>query len=346
MIKLLLMILIEGGYKLNSQKNKCYIKDDKKMMLNMYQQMLSIRRFEEEVIELYKQGTMPGMAHLYIGEEAVAVGSCNAINKKDYISSTHRGHGHLIAKGGDLKKMMSEILGKKTGYCKGKGGSQHIADFELGMLGANGIVAGGVPIAVGAALTSSYLSTGTVTLSFFGDGATNQGSFHESVNLAATWKLPVIFICENNQYGISVSQARHQTIKDIAVRAEAYGIPGEIVDGMDVLAVYKSTQKAVERARQGEGPTLLECKTYRYTGHHVGDPGYGSLYRSPEEIEKWKQRCPIKKMRGQLIDNNVCTEEEIVNLENEVERSIAEAVSYAKESPYPEEDELMKDIYA
>lgn len=318
----------------------------KPMLLVMYRQMLRIRRFEEEVTELYKQGIMPGLAHLYIGEEAVAVGACSAIENEDYITSTHRGHGHLIAKGGDLKMMMAEILGKGTGYCKGKGGSMHIADFDLGILGANGIVGGGFAIAVGSALTADYLGTGRVTLCFFGDGASNQGSFHESVNLAAVWKLPVVFVCENNLYGISVSQARHQAIKDVAVRAQAYGIPGEISDGMDVLAVYETTKKSVERARRGEGPTLLEFKTYRFQGHHVGDPGNGAIYRSKEEMEEWKQRCSIKRLRKQLLEDEICAEDEIAAVENEVEREIEEAIQFAKESPYPDNEEFMRDIYA
>lgn len=330
-------------------KKKHQIKNSnlsKEKLLQMYKQMLRIRRFEEEVRELYKQGIMPGLAHLYMGEEAVAVGACSAIKKDDYITSTHRGHGHLIAKGGDLKKMMAEILGKKTGYCKGKGGSMHIADFDLGILGANGIVGGGFAIAVGSALTADYLGTRKITLCFFGDAATNQGSFHESLNLASVWKLPVVFLCENNGYGISVSQARHCNIKDLAERAKSYGIPGKIVDGMDVLAVYEATKESVEYAREGKGPMLLEFKTHRFDGHHVGDPGQGAIYRSKDEMEEGKKKCPIKRLRKQLLESKLSTEKEITFIEDNVEKEIREAIEYAKESPYPEPEELMEDVYA
>ncbi|MEW6425653.1 MAG: thiamine pyrophosphate-dependent dehydrogenase E1 component subunit alpha [Bacillota bacterium] len=312
----------------------------------MLKKMLEIRHFEEQVNDLYRKGIMPGLAHLYNGEEAVAVGACSALAQDDYITSTHRGHGHLIAKGGRLKFMMAEILGKKTGYCKGKGGSMHIADFDLGILGANGIVGGGFAIAVGAALSSRLLGQGRVTVCFFGDGATNQGSFHESVNLASVWKLPVVFVCENNLYGISVAQSRHQAIKDIAVRAQAYGIPGVIVDGMDVLAVYGEVKKAVDRAREGGGPTLVECKTYRFGGHHVGDPGNGIVYRTKEEMDEWKERCPIRRMQGYLLEKGVMTQQEIDEMEEEVIKEVQEAVDFAVNSPFPDPEELTEDLYA
>lgn len=312
----------------------------------MFAQMLKIRHFEERIVEVYTQGLMPGLAHLYIGEEAVAVGACAALNKDDYITSTHRGHGHLIAKGGDLKIMMAEILGKKTGYCKGKGGSMHIADFDLGILGANGIVGGGFTIAVGAALSAKKRKSGQVVICFFGDGASNQGSFHESLNLASIWDLPVVFVCENNLYGISVPQWKHQKIRDVADRAVAYGIPGKIVEGNDVYAVYESVVEAVKRARSGEGPTLLECKTYRWLGHHVGDPNNGLTYRTKEEMDQWREKCPIKRMRLQLIQKGILSGEEADVIDARIVQMVGEAVTFAKESPYPDPAELMDDIYA
>lgn len=312
----------------------------------MLRKMLQIRHFEERVVEVYKKGLMPGLAHLYIGEEAVAVGACIGLSKEDYITSTHRGHGHLIAKGGELKLMMAEIMGKRTGYCKGKAGSMHIADMDLGILGANGIVGGGFTIAVGAGLSSKLFKQGRVSVCFFGDGASNEGAFHEALNLASVWKLPVIFVCENNLYGISVSQARHQAITDIADRAIGYGMPGEVVDGMDVLKVFEAMQQAVARARNGEGPTLLECKTYRFLGHNVGDPGDGLIYRSREEMEEWKTRCPIKQLKEHLLDNGFMTETEINDLEEEVIKEVSEAVEFAINSPYPEPEELTEDLYA
>lgn len=322
------------------------MKPDSAMLKEMLKKMLEIRHFEEQVAELYKKGIMPGLAHLYSGEEAVAVGACSTLSRDDYITSTHRGHGHLIAKGGQLNFMMAEILGKKTGYCKGKGGSMHIADFDLGILGANGIVGGGFASAVGAGLSSKLLKQGRVSMCFFGDASTNQGSFHESVNLASVWKLPVVFVCENNLYGISVSQARHQNITNIVDRAPGYGIPGVITDGMDVLAVYDAVGQAVDSARRGEGPTLVECKTYRFGGHHVGDPGNGMIYRSKEEMEEWGKRCPIVRMKKYLQENEVMSGEEIAGLDGEVMKAVLEAVDFAINSPFPDPEELTEDLYA
>ncbi len=319
---------------------------DKSVLEGMFRKMLEIRYFEEQVNELYKKGIMTSLAHPYIGEEAVAVGACLGLTEEDYITSTHRGHGHLIAKGGELKYMMAEILGKKTGYCQGKGGSMHIADFELGILGANGIVGGGFTIAVGAGLAAKTLNNGRVTICFFGDAATNEGSFHESMNMAGLWKLPVVFVCENNLYGISVSQARHMAITDIANRGSGYGIPGVVVDGMDVLAVHQEVQAAINQARQGEGPTLVECKTYRFSGHHVGDPGNGILYRSKEEMEIWKERCPIKKMEQYLLENNVIDQQAIAKIKGETKQLVAEAHDFALNSPFPEAGELLQGLYA
>ena len=247
-----------------------------KTLMNMYSTMLKIRMFEEKIEEYVLMGKLSGFVHLYIGEEAVAAGVCSVLKETDYITSTHRGHGHLIAKGGDVKLMMAELFGKNTGYCKGKGGSMHIADLDLCILGANGIVGGGPPLATGAALASWYKNSGNVSVCFFGDGASNQGTTHEAMNLASVLKLPVVFVAENNGYGEFTIQSRHQNIESVAERAAAYDIPGVIVDGNDVLAVYEASKEAVNRAREGKGPTLLECKTYRIKGHFVGDP---ELYR-------------------------------------------------------------------
>jgi len=264
----------------------------KSQISKMYQGMIKIRYFENKIVELYSSGKMPGIAHLYIGEEAIAVGVCANLTSRDFITSTHRGHGHVIAQGANLKKMMAEILGKKSGYCKGKGGSMHIIDMKKGILGANGIVAAGIPIATGAGYSSKFRGTDQVAVAFFGDAASNHGNFHESLNMAAAWKLPVIYVCENNLYGISVDIRKVTNTKNIADRACAYNIPGYVVDGNDVLNVYEVTKKAVERARNKMGPTLIECKTYRWKGHHLGDPGI--IYRPEEERKAWMDKCKMK----------------------------------------------------
>lgn len=305
--------------------------------------MLEIRFFEEKVFELYAQNLVPGTIHLYAGEEAVAVGVCGNLRKDDYITSTHRGHGHCIAKGAELKRVMAEILGKKTGYCKGKGGSMHIADFSIGMLGATAVVGAGIPIAVGAGLSIKLRDTDQVAACFFGEGASNQGTFHESINMAAIWKLPVIFVCENNLYAMGTRQSRVMAIKNVADRATAYGIPGEVVDGNDVLAVYEAAQKAVERARKGEGPTLIECKTYRHKGHSRIDL---AKYRPKEEVEEWLAKDPIKRFKEKLLQTNTLVEAEIQQIEKEVSAEIEEAVKFAMESPYPAPEEASEDVYA
>ena len=309
----------------------------------MYRKMLEIRFFEEKVFELYAQNLVPGTIHLYAGEEAVAVGICNNLRKDDYITSTHRGHGHCIAKGAELKRVMAEILGKKTGYCKGKGGSMHIADFSIGMLGATAVVGGGIPIAVGAGLSIKLRGTDQVVSCFFGEGASNQGTFHESINMAAIWKLPVIFVCENNLYAMGTCQSRAMAIENVADRATAYGIPGEAVDGNDVLAVYEAAREAVERARKGEGPTLIECKTYRHKGHSRIDP---AKYRPKEEVEEWLAKDPIKRFKEKLLQTNTLVEAEIQQIEKEVSAEIEEAVKFAMESPYPAPEEASEDVYA
>lgn len=315
----------------------------KSQISKMYQGMIKIRYFENKIVELYSSGKMPGIAHLYIGEEAVAVGVCANLTSRDFITSTHRGHGHVIAQGANLKKMMAEILGKKSGYCKGKGGSMHIIDMKKGILGANGIVAAGIPIATGAGYSSKFRGTDQVAVAFFGDAASNHGNFHESLNMAAAWKLPVIYVCENNLYGISVDIRKVINTKNIADRACAYNIPGYVVDGNDVLNVYEVTKKAVERARNKMGPTLIECKTYRWKGHHLGDPGI--IYRPEEERKAWMDKCPIKSFRERLLKDKVFTQDEIVLFEKEVKKIIKEALDYAINSPFPGKEEAYEDVF-
>jgi pyruvate dehydrogenase E1 component alpha subunit len=315
----------------------------KEKLVEMLRKMLRIRFFEEKVFELYAQNLVSGTIHLYLGEEAVAVGVCSTLRKDDYITSTHRGHGHCIAKGGELKRVMAEILGKKTGYCKGKGGSMHIADFSIGMLGATAVVGAGIPIAVGAGLSVKLSKTDQVVACFFGEGASNQGTFHESINMASLWKLPVIFVCENNLYAMGTRQSRAMATENIADRGVAYGIPGEVVDGNDVLAVHEVTQKAVERARKDEGPTLIECKTYRQKGHSRVDP---AKYRPKEEVKEWLAKDPIKHFKDKLLQTKTLTEAKIQQIEEEVSAEIEEAVKFATQSPYPAPEEALEDVYA
>lgn len=317
---------------------------EREKLLDMYRRMVTIRRFEEAVYDRYTRAEMPGLAHLYIGEEAVAVGACAALRQDDYITSTHRGHGHLIAKGGDIKYMMSEILGKETGYNCGRGGTMHIADPEIGSLGAFAIVGSGLGTATGAALSAKMRGTDQVAICFFGDGASNQGSFHETLNLAALWRLPVVYVCENNLYAISVCVSKAHPCTDIADRADAYCMPGVVVDGQDVLAVYEGVKEAVERARGGEGPTLVECKTYRYFGHTVGDSG--TSYRCEEEVQTWKTRDPIDLFRRRLEAEGVMSGGEAERIEAEVKRSIEDATEYARESPLPSPDDVYMYLYA
>ena len=312
-------------------------------LLEMYRRMLEIRFFEERVGALWRKGLLPGAVHLYIGEEAVAVGVCNNLRVDDYITSTHRGHGHLLAKGGSMRKLMAELYGKRDGYCGGKGGSMHAADFSINMLGANPIVGAGIPIAAGVGLSIKRRKTDQVCACFFGDGASNQGAFHEGLNFAALWKLPVIFVCENNLYGVSVSVSKSTPIVDIASRAVGYGIPGKVVDGMDVVAVSEATQEAVERARRGSGPTLLECKTYRFEGHSRGDPAFG-VYRTREEVESWKSRDPIEKLREQLLSSGSMTLERDKEIRDSTTNAVDEAVRFAEQSPYPSLEDAFRDV--
>ncbi|HDK7173917.1 pyruvate dehydrogenase (acetyl-transferring) E1 component subunit alpha [Clostridium botulinum] len=308
----------------------------------MYKTMLKIRKFEQVAMNTFAEGKIPGFVHLYIGEEAVATGVCANLKDSDYITSTHRGHGHILAKGGDLKFMMAELFGKATGYCKGKGGSMHIADATKGILGANGIVGAGHNIAVGAGLSAQYRGTDQVCVCFFGDASTNQGTFHESLNMASVWKLPVVFVCENNLYGISMSQNRHQAIKDVADRGVAYNVPGIVVDGNDVFAVYEAAEEAIKRAREGKGPTLIECKTYRHRGHFEGDP---CVYKPTEEQEEWLAKDPIPRFEKYLVENEILTEEKLKEVQNKVESQIDEAVDFANNSPYPELESVLEDVY-
>jgi len=315
----------------------------KQKLAEMLRKMVEIRFFEEKVFELYGQNLVPGTIHLYAGEEAVAVGVCSVLEKTDYLTSTHRGHGHCIAKGADLSRTMAEILGKQTGYCKGKGGSMHIADFAIGMLGATAVVGAGLPIAVGAGLSAKLRGTKQVVACFFGEGASNQGTFHESLNIASVWGLPVVFVCENNLYAMGTRQSRVMNIKNIADRASAYGFPGMMVDGNDVVAVYEASAIAVERARRCEGPTLIECKTYRRRGHSRVDP---AKYRPKDEVQEWLGKDPIKLFKERLIQGNIFSESEIVSVEKEVETRIEEAVRFALDSPFPMPTEALQDVYA
>jgi len=316
---------------------------NKNDLIKIYRQMLTIRRFEEKVAEFLSQGMIHGTGHLYIGEEAIAVGACRAIKGEDYITSTHRGHGHCIAKGADLNKMMAELLGKETGYCRGKGGSMHIADVAGGNLGANGVVGGGIPIACGAGITIKMKGLKRVVLCFFGDGAVNQGVFHESLNLASVWDLPVIFICENNLYAMSTATGVAFKIKDLSLRAASYGMPGVKVDGNDVLRVYEEISKAVSRARKGRGPSFVVCETYRWKGHSRSD---AERYRTREEVREWKKRCPIERFAKYLLDEGILTRKKIEQINREVNLSIEQAVEFAQNSPFPSLETLEQDVYA
>lgn len=311
-------------------------------MKGMYETLVRIRTFESRAVDLFAEGQIPGFLHSYLGEEAIATGVCANLERTDFITSTHRGHGHIIAKGGDTRYMMAELYGRTTGYCKGKGGSMHIADRDLGILGANGIVGAGQDIAVGAGLSIAYRGTNQVTACFFGDGSTNQGTFNEALNMASIWKLPIVFVCENNQFGISMSQSRHQAIKDIADRAVSYGFPGIAVDGNDVMAVYEVAREAVNRARQGQGPTLVECKTWRWRGHFEGDP---SVYKDPVEQEAWMEKEPVRRYRTFLEENEVMTADEMDAVDKRIDDEIDAAVAYAQESPLPQPKDVVKDVY-
>lgn len=312
-------------------------------LLDLYRKMVRIRVFEERVAKEFAAGRIPGFVHLYNGEEASAVGACGPLRSDDYITSTHRGHGHLIAKGGKTDRMMAELFGKKTGYNKGKGGSMHIADMDIGILGANGIVGAGIPIAGGAALSATMRGTDQVALCFLGDGASNTSRFHEGINLASRWKLPVVYLIENNGYAECTSFAEACNLVNIADRSCAYGIPGVTVDGNDVMAVYEAVSEAVARARRGDGPTMVETKTYRHRGHFEGDP---CNYRPEDEIQDWKyNKDPIVIFRNKLIEMGVCKEAETAKIDKEIQDEIENAVKFAEESPLPAPEEALEDVY-
>jgi pyruvate dehydrogenase E1 component alpha subunit len=309
----------------------------------MYRTMVRIRLFEERVSKEFAAGNIPGALHLYIGEEAVATGVCANLQQTDFITSTHRGHGHVIAKGGRTDRMMAELFGRRTGYCHGKGGSMHIADPEIGILGANGIVGGGIPIAGGAALSAQMRDSGQVVVCFLGDGASNRGTFHEGINMAACWNLPVIYVIENNLYAQKTRITDTARLTNLADRAAAYGIPDVTVDGNDVTAVYEVIHEAVTRARKGHGPTLVECKTYRWRGHFEGDT---QTYKSREETEEWRKKDPIPAFRKQLIEDGIFTLADSEKIDQEIVDEIEAAVKYARESPFPAPEETLEDVFA
>ena len=316
---------------------------NREKLLEAYRLMRMIRAFEEKLNDLVTSGKLGGFLHLYAGEEAVAVGVCSHLGDGDFVGSTHRGHGHCIAKGVDVAGMMAELFGRSTGLCKGKGGSMHIADLDKGMLGANGIVGGGIPLATGAGLTAKQKKTGGVSIAFFGDGASNQGQFHESLNMASNWKLPVVYVVENNGYGEFTPTSFVVPVKDIADRAVSYGMNSMIADGMDFFDVYEKAGEAIERARAGEGPTLLECKTYRFYGHYIGDP---MRYRSKEESEDWKQnRDPLDRIESRAVEAGLVSADDLREIDGAVEEELGAAIEAAEAAPLPGLEEVLTDVY-
>src|SRR5688572_11772548 len=316
---------------------------DREQLIGLYRQMLLIRRFEEKSAEAYVAGKIGGFCHLYIGQEAVAVGAISAIGKEDYVFASYREHGHALAKGMSARSIMAELFGKATGCSKGKGGSMHMFDKDLGFLGGHAIVGGQIPLATGTAFASMYRNSGEVTLCFFGEAAVNQGAFHESLNMAQLWKLPCIYICENNQYGMGTSLQRAMSLHDISQKAVAYEMAGEYVDGMDVLAVKEATARAVERARKDHLPTLIEVRTYRFMGHSMSDPGN---YRTRAEIEKYQERDPLKVFAATLLEEKTISDKDYAAMEKQVQEEVEQALRFAEESPLPQPEELFTDIYA
>ncbi len=308
----------------------------------LYLKMIQTRKFEEKAARLFTEGKVHGTAHFCIGEEATGIGVCSALDADDYIAQTHRGHNQGIGKGMDIKKMMAEFLGKETGFCKGKGGCMHIADFSVGSLGANGIVGGGIPIAVGAALTQKMKKLPGITVCFFGDGASNEGSFHEAINLASIWKLPILFVCVNNYYGLSMSLSRHMNIDDISQRAKSYGIKGVEMDGNDILSIYQATLDAKAYVKEN-GPMFIVLNTYRVMGHSKSD---ANLYRTREEIDSWKEKDPIKRFREHILKEKLLPEKELLAMEVQGEKDIEDAFEYASNSPEPKIEDIMNDVYA
>lgn len=325
-------------------KSKPILDLERDTLLEIYRRMLTIRAFEETVFEVYRKGWMPGLAHLSDGQEATAVGVCMTLRVDDTITSTHRGHGHIIAKGGRVEPMMAEVMGKVTGYCRGKGGEMHIADVSLGILGANGIVGGGLGIAAGSAFTAKREGKGRVSAAFFGDGAINQGLWYETANIAVLWKLPLIYVCENNQYTQFTNSQKLISGEGLAARARVMGMKGVEVDGNDVLAVYQAAYELVEAARRGEGPATLVCNTFRYGGHHSGEPG--TAYRSKEEIDAWKKRDPIPLFENQLLVQKIITPQEIESIHDEVDKRLQTSVEVARQDPFPDVSEVTEHVYA
>lgn len=316
------------------------------LRIEMYTRMQRIRRFEQEVVKLMTRGRLTGGIHVSLGQEASAVGACMAVNRDDYMTGNHRSHGHPIAKGADIKPLMAELFGKRAGVCKGKGGSMHLADFSIGSLGESGIVGGSIPVAVGAGLSAKLQKSGQVCLCFFGDGAANQGAFHEALNLASVWTVPVIFLCENNQYAVTTSSAISVGGGSISARAAGYGMPGETVDGQDPEGVYAAVSAAAQRARAGDGPSLIEADTYRYQDHAE----YGGLvmpsYRTEEEIARWRERDPAPTYRARLIADGVLDESVADAIDSKIDQTVTEAVEFAKASPFPDAAEAFDDVYA
>ena len=315
---------------------------DRERAGHIYLTMVRIRAFESKALKLFEENKLRGSVHLYIGEEAVASTVCSRLTNDDYITSTHRGHGHCIAKGARPDLAMAELMGKATGYCKGRSGSMHIADFTQGNLGANAIVGGGIPIAVGAALSAKMQKQDRVAVSFFGDGASNEGTFHESLNLAGVWKLPIIFVCENNGYGISVPTWQSTSVENISERAKGYDMPGETVDGNDVEAIDAAFERALKRAKAGEGPSLIECKTYRWMGHWTGDP---QTYRTREEVETWKQKDPMKRWRERLLSEGLYAEAELDAMLKAADKEVEAATQFALNSPNPDPAHVLDDVF-
>jgi pyruvate dehydrogenase E1 component alpha subunit len=318
----------------------------KKLAVDFYMKMKLIRRFEEKVVQLVNRNEIYGTTHECVGQEAVAVGVCSALEQADYIITNHRGHGHMIAKGGDLRYMFSELMGKASGYNRGKGGSMHMSEPDLGILGANGIVGAGVPIAVGAALAIKMKKSRQVVAVFYGDGASNQGVVHEAMNMAAIWALPVLFVCENNRYAVSTAVEYAVRIKNLSERAAAYGFQGITADGMNVDAVYTASIELVEKLRAGKGPFLLECKTYRFHGHFTAEPVMGLNYRSEEEIKSYMEKCPVKTWAGRITGQNICSEREIAEIDNKIENLLEDGIDFASKSAFPGPENAFKDMYA
>ncbi len=321
--------------------NEIKISQDK--LIRMYTTMVRIRQFEDRVYLLFLAGEMPGTIHLYQGEEAVAAGVCANLRRDDLITSTHRPHGHAIAKGVPIRSLMAELYARKTGCCEAKGGSMHMGDMDVGMLPAIAIVGGGIPVATGCALASKMMRSGKVAVSFFGDGATSTGAFHEAVNMGAIWNLPVVYVCENNLYGASTHQSKVMKIKNIAERASSYGIPGKVANGNDLFSVYEAAREAILRAREGKGPTLLECKTYRRGGHARSD---ACRYRPEKEEKAWLRKDPISQAKEKLIKMQILTEEKAMEIEEKVKKEIEEAIEYAKKSPSPKAEDTLTNVFA